>query len=87
MHDQTIPLCAGPSGEDEAAILSLLLAGEPPAWYSLDEIADEIGDRELVVQALSVLQSAGLVHRHCNFAFASVAARRMHSLTRLIALV
>jgi predicted transcriptional regulator len=67
--------------EADRTILDLLL-NEPGAgpWAS-DELARQIGDRNLVEDALTRLHAAGLIHRFSVFAFPARTTLRTIQLT------
>ena len=72
-------MCSHASPDDEArtdqAVLDLLLHGDTAGPWAEEELAREIGDRVVVLDALARLYAAGLVHRLSEgFVFASRAA-------------
>jgi hypothetical protein len=65
----------GPSDQDhDRAVLELLLCDRVP--WAVDEIVREVNSDPLdVIDAVARLVAAGLLHRHDDFVFLTLAAR------------
>ena len=73
-----------PAEEDaqiEHAILGLLLSSDLPGLWTTEEVADEVGDPLAMINALSRLDRAGLIHRCEGFEFPTRAAARFDELS------
>jgi hypothetical protein len=68
------------SEHSELVVLTLLLDGETPWLWSLEELARELGDEPRAADAVASLHGAGLVHRCQQFIFATYAAVRFSRL-------
>jgi hypothetical protein len=69
-------------GDQDFAVLALLLEPGGPAQWSLAELAREVGCELLAGEAVVRLHAAGLLHRCQGFVFASRAASRFCQLLR-----
>jgi hypothetical protein len=65
----------------EAAVLSVLLNSDGGCVWAVEELVRELSTASVdVLDALSSLQGAGLIHRVDDFVFATRAARRFDRL-------
>jgi hypothetical protein len=82
MRDERNPTPAEDDARFERALLGLLLDPDNQRPWAHEEIVRELGDPLSTVDALARLQAAGLIHRHCGFAWASRAALAAERLGR-----
>ena len=85
MQDQ--PSRRGPAAEIdymEHVVLMLLLTSDPPAPWSVREIALAIGDQVATEDSLVNLHAAGLVHRFGEFVFPTRTATRFNQLEQAV---
>ncbi len=61
-------------------MLALLLASDGPRGTTMEELADEIGDRAGTLRALDRLEVVGLIERIKNVVKPTPAARRFDEL-------
>ena len=64
----------------ERVVLALLLDDRQPGWWSLRELALEIGAELPTTDAVARLHAAGLLHRCHEFVWPTRAALRSHRL-------
>jgi predicted transcriptional regulator len=64
----------------ERTLLVLLLADDPACWRSIEELAQEVGDRTATLRALDRLRAVGLAENDRGLVRASAAARRFDEL-------
>lgn len=85
MQDQPSDVDVG-RAEDvvEREVLALLLASELPGAWSVLELGLELGSDRDVVDAVTRLHAAGLVHLCHEFVWPTRPAARMHRLTEVI---
>jgi hypothetical protein len=64
----------------QAQALTFLVWGSPEQWWSLEDLVHRIGDPIAALDALSVLEDNGLIHRQDKFVFPTRAALHYHHL-------
>ena len=68
------------ASRSEAVVMLMLLHGGHWWPWSMGEVAQELGDQALAVEAVAGLHAAGLVHRFGEFVLPTRPATRMRQL-------
>ena len=82
MQDHPIRSVADQQDADDFNVLALLLDSDAQRPWSLDEIAQAIGDPIATADSLARLHGAGLVHRLHQFVFAARPAVRFDEIAQ-----
>ena len=64
----------------ERVVLTLLLDSHPRGWWSVQELAREVGAELRTTDAIARLQAAGLLHRCHEFVWPTRSAVRFNQL-------